>query len=119
TDYRVLPVGWLRSGYLSSETVLALAARWASAPFHDAVRFDLRWLAAVHMALALLALALLVRAPRTLAVPTQLPAAALVVFFFTDVGYIGPFNSFYSQTASLLFLLLLAGVVADAVRRGG
>jgi hypothetical protein len=44
--------------------------------------------------------------------------AALLVFVFTDVGYAAPFNSFYSQTASLLFLLLTAAIAAQAVQRG-
>ena len=42
----------------------------------------------------------------------------LLVLFFTDVGYAGPFNSFYSQTASLLFLLLTVGAGALAIARG-
>ena len=36
----------------------------------------------------------------------QACAAVLLVFVFTDVGYAAPLNSFYSQSASLLFLLL-------------
>jgi hypothetical protein len=72
----------------------------------------------VHVALFLLALGIGIAACRDLAVPAQCVAAALSVFFFTDVGYAGPFNSFYSQTASLLFLLLLASVAATAIRRG-
>lgn len=50
--------------------------------------------------------------------PTQALVAALLVFVFTDVGYVAPFNSFYSQTASLLFLLLTVAIAAAAVRRG-
>ena len=117
-QYRVLPVGWAAYGYLSSESLLALAARFASPPAWRGGPFDLRALAAVHIALLLLALALLLRAARDLSAPAQAAAAVLLVFFFTDVGYAAPFNSFYSQTASLLFLLLLAGVAAEAVRRG-
>ncbi len=119
TKYRILPVGWLPSGYQSSETALALVARWASPAFWRGGLFDIRALAGIHAALLALAIGLLLRACRELSVPAQGVAAALLVFFFTDVGYAGPFNSFYSQTASLLFLLLLVGVAALAVRRGG
>jgi hypothetical protein len=118
TQYRILPVGWVRGGYLTSETALALAARCASTAFWHGGLFDLRLLAAFHMALLALALGVLLRACRELTLAAQAAAAALLVFFFTDVGYAGPFNSFYSQTASLLFLLLLAAVAATAVRRG-
>ena len=118
TAYRVLPIGFARNGYLSSETVLALAARFASPAAWRGGPFDIRALAAVHIVLFLLALGLGLAACRDLAVPARCVAAALVVFFFTDVGYAGPFNSFYSQTASLLFLLLLAALTATAIERG-
>jgi hypothetical protein len=118
TQYRVFPIGFVRGGYLSSEALLAIAARMISPAAWRGELFDIRSLAAVHIALFLLALGLLVRAFRDLAPAAQCVAAALLVFFFTDLGYAGPFNSFYSQTASLLFLLLLAGVAATAVRRG-
>jgi hypothetical protein len=118
TQYRVLPIGFVRSDYLSSETLLALAARFVSPAAWRGGLFDIRALAAVHIGLLLLALGLLVRACRDLAPAAQCVAAALLVFFFTDVGYAGPFNSFYSQTASLLFLLLTAAAAATAIRRG-
>lgn len=118
TQYRFGPVGGVRSGYHSSETALALAARFASPAFWRGGLFDIRTLAAVHIALFVLALGLLLRACRDLSVAAQSVAAALSVFCFTDVGYAGPFNSFYSQTASLLFLLLTVAVAATAIRRG-
>jgi hypothetical protein len=118
TRYRVLPVGAVRSGHLSSETALALAARWMSGA-RAGGEFDLRVLGALHAALLVLALAALIRACRGLTIPAQATAAVLGVFFFTDVGYAAPFNSFYGQTASLLFLLLTAAVAARAIRAGG
>jgi len=119
TEYRFLPIGWVRNGYLTSETALALAARLAArAVAPGRALFDLRVLAALHAALLALAIGLLLRAGRELPAASQATAALLLVFFFTDVGYAAPFNSFYSQTASLLFLLLLAAAAANAVRRG-
>ncbi len=118
TQYRVLPIAFFRSGYLSSETVFALAARWISPASWSGGLFDIRVLAGVHILLFLLALGALVSACRDLTPAAQAAAALLLVFFFTDIGYAGPFNSFYSQTASLLFLLLLAAVAAEAIRRG-
>ncbi|HYX20756.1 MAG TPA: hypothetical protein VFA98_07925 [Thermoanaerobaculia bacterium] len=117
TRYAVVHPGWFRPGYHSSETLLAFVARGAHRALGGGAVFDLRTLAAIHAALLLVALAGLVRACRGLAPPTQIAAAALLVLVFTDVGYVAPFQSFYSQTASLLFLLLTAAVVAEAIRR--
>jgi hypothetical protein len=118
TRYAVVSPGWFRGGYLSSETLLAFAARWAHAALSPDPVFDLRWLGGLHALLLLTALGGLIRACRDLALPTQAAVAALLVFFFTDVGYAAPLNSFYSQTASLLFLLLTAAAAAEAIRRG-
>jgi hypothetical protein len=117
TKYAVAAPGWFRGGYLSSETLLAFGAREIHALFSGGPIFDLRVLAAIHAALFLLALAGLVHACRDLAPAAQIAVAVLLVFVFTDVGYLAPFNSFYSQTASLLFLLLTAAAAAEAIRR--
>ena len=118
SQYAVVDPGWFRSGYHSSETLLAFAARWLHLAFARDALFDLRLLGGIHALLFLLALAGLIRACRDLAPTAQALVAALLVFVFTDVGYVAPFNSFYSQTASLLFLLLTAAIAAEAVRRG-
>ena len=119
TRYAIAPAGWFRGGYHSSETLLALAARSAHLLFGGGGVFDIRTLGAIHAALFLLAVGGILRACRGLALSTQLVVAALLVFFFTDVGYAAPFNSFYSQTASLIFLLLTCAAAAEGVRRGG
>jgi hypothetical protein len=118
THYEVVRPFWFRSGYHSSETPLAFAARGVDRALFGGEDFDLRTLAAIHAALFLLALAGLLRACRDLAPAAQAVVAGLLVFVFTDVGYVAPFNSFYSQTASLLFLLLTAAAAAEGVRRG-
>jgi len=118
TKYAVMQPGWFRGGYHSSETILAFAARLAHLAFSREALFDIRVLGAIHVVLFLLALAGILHACRDLRVATQAVVAALLVFFFTDVGYAAPFNSFYSQTASLLFLLLTVAAASEAVRRG-
>ncbi len=118
TRYAVVSPGWFRSGYHSSETLLAFLARYIHLAIAPGRPFDLRLLGGLHGVLLLLALAGMVRACRDLKPLAQLVAAALLVFVFTDVGYVAPFNSFYSQTASLLFLLLTAAAAATAVWRG-
>jgi hypothetical protein len=118
TQYAVVAPGWFRGGYHSSETLLAFVARYAHLAVSSQPLFDIRWLGTIHAMLLLVALAGLVRACRDLALPAQALVAALLVFVFTDVGYVAPLNSFYSQTASLLFLLLSVAIAAEAVRRG-
>ena len=118
SEYAVVEPGWFRGGYHSSETLLAFAARGAHLALRGRATFDLRLLAGLHAALFLLALAGILRACRDLTLTARAIAAALLVFMFTDVGYVAPFNSFYSQTASLLFLLLTAAIAAEAVRQG-
>jgi hypothetical protein len=118
TRYAIVAPGWFRGGYHSSETLLAFLARYVHLALSRGPVFDLRVLGGIHGALFLLALAGLIRACRDLALPAQALAAALLVFVFTDVGYVAPLNSFYSQAASLLFLLLTAAIAAEAVRRG-
>jgi hypothetical protein len=81
--------------------------------------FDLRVLGALHLVLFLGGVGLLVAASRAVPWPARAAGAALLVLVFTDVGYLAPFNSFYTQTASLLFLLLTAGAACLAATRRG
>jgi hypothetical protein len=106
------------SGYRTTELFLVELARAAGRLFSRGLLFDIRFLGAVHAALLMIAIGLIVSACGGLSAAAQVSTAALLVFFFTDVGYAAPFQSLYSQTASLLFLLLTAGVAAHAVRRG-
>ena len=99
SKYAVVDPGWFRGGYHSSETLLAFAARGVHLLFAGRALFDIRLMGAIHAVLFLLALAGLIRACRDLTLAARIVAAVLLVFFFTDVGYVAPFNSFYSQTA--------------------
>ncbi|HKD16740.1 MAG TPA: hypothetical protein VKG23_02640, partial [Thermoanaerobaculia bacterium] len=113
--YEDAPRGWYATGLKTSEVLLARAARLASRPFSPEGVFDLRWLGALHAALLVAGLALLVSATAPLPPAARWTAAALLVFVFTDVGYAAPLNSFYSQAASLVFLMLVLGVLARAI----
>ena len=116
--YAVAPIARSRSGHHSSETAVAILARSLHLAFSKSPLFDIRWLGALNAILLLLALGGILRACRELALPTRVLLAAALVFVFTDVGYVAPFNSFYTQTASLLFLLATAAIAAEAIRRG-
>jgi hypothetical protein len=109
---------WYRSGYLTSETLLVLAARGVAEPLSRSRLFDIRVLGGLHLLLLLGGLGTMIWAAGRLATPVQVTCAALLTFFFTDVGYVQYFNSFYSQTASLLFFLLMIGIAALAISFG-
>ncbi len=104
-------------GYHTSETLLAGAAARIAKGL-GARDFDIRALGALHAALLVTALALLILACGDLHPAARWTAAALLAFVFTDVAYAAPLNSLYGQAASLVFLMLAAGVAALAVRRG-
>jgi hypothetical protein len=118
SKYAVVDPGWFRGGYHSSETLLAFVARGAHRLFAGPALFDIRLMGAIHALLFLFALAVLIQACRDLTLAARAVAAVLLVLFFTDVGYVAPFNSFYSQTASFVFLMLVAAIAAEAIRRG-
>jgi hypothetical protein len=119
TKFAYAPPGWYSSGLITSELILARVARAVAEPFSSDGLFDIRVLGGVHILLLLAGLGLLAAAMAPLPRPAQWVGAVLLVLVFTDVGYAAPFNSFYSQTASLLFLLLTLGVLARWVARPG
>ena len=118
TKFAYGPPGWFRSGLLTSETLIAWTARFVSEPFARGGLFDLRVLGGIHALLLVAGLTLLVSATKPLSLAARLAAAFLLVFFFTDVGYAAPLNSFLSQAASLVFLLLTLGVAARTIASG-
>lgn len=118
TKFSIVSPGWYRSGYITSELPLAFLARGASKVFLPGQLFDIRTLGAIHILLLLLAIGILVRSCRGLAPASQWLVAVLLVLVFTDVGYAAAFNSFYPQTASLLFLLLTIAFASLGTREG-
>jgi hypothetical protein len=93
------------SPYHSSESALAwLATRFAGAT-HEGARFDLRWLAAIHVALCVAAFAVLLTGLRAMSRPLVFAILPLVIF--ADVCYAAYLNSFYMDAAALCALLLM------------
>lgn len=88
------------SPYESSETFLAWTALQISGAKGEGARFDIRYLGAVHAALWLAALALLLRQRRIAGV-----VAAILIF--TDVCYASYLNTFYMDAAAMSGFLIL------------
>jgi hypothetical protein len=98
-----LPRGWIvnpafgwDSGLPSDELYLARAALMLSSLFPNRI-FDIRWLGAVHAIVFLAAMAVVLFYDKFPLLPF------VTVLIFTDVSYVAMFNSFYTDTASLLF----------------
>ena len=117
-QFAIVRSDWHPGAYLTSEAPVAAVAVLAARIFSEGDLFDVRVLGCFHMILLLAAAGSIIAACRNLSLVTQWLVAGLIVFVFTDIGYAAPLNSLYSQTASLLFLMLTVAVVAVAIRRG-
>jgi hypothetical protein len=113
-DYVWSARNYWNSPYHSSESALAWAATRMAGATNEGAGFNLRWLGAIHAALWLGALALLLAGRRwTIAL-----APALI---FTDVCYTAYLNSFYMDAAALSGLLLMTACavwIASGERTG-
>lgn len=109
-EYDITQPLWA-SGYLTSEIPFVAGARFIEKSGLRRRVLDIRTLGILHSLVFCAGVALVLIAGRTWRCPARIAYTFLVVFFFTDVGYVAYFNSLYSATASYLFLLLLAGMV--------
>jgi hypothetical protein len=109
--------GLLETHYISSELLIARVARVIGPILSKDGLFDIRVLGLMHAALLFLGIALIISAHSKLRKPSRWILSLLLVWIFTDVGYVSFFNSFYAQTASPLFLVLTAGFFALLVSK--
>jgi len=121
--------GWLGREYvagpsapaqlLSSQLLLSGAAVGLGRLLPGNGGFDIRLMGALHLALYLLGLALILRAARTFAAPARAVIDAALLLAATDVAYVAPLNSFYAEAATLVGLALLIGCALLALRDDG
>lgn len=88
------------SPYESSEEVLGWTALQLAGARGEGSPFDIRWLGAVHAALWLAALAILLRQRR-------IAAVIAAVLIFTDVCYVSYLNTFYMDAAAISGFFIL------------
>jgi len=103
------------SGFYSSELLFVVAALALNSVFGHPNIFDLRFMGAVHAAFFLFTLYLFLPLARSLPRISRLVVIFFIIFVFTDVVYVSYFNSFYMDTAALLFLLLFATLFLRSV----
>ena len=84
----------------------------------EGAAFDIRWLGAVHGILLLSALYVLLRCLRALPPWRAMLVAAAAIGIFTDVGYVAYFNTFFTDTAALLGLLLATALAVHIAVTG-
>lgn len=105
---------------VSSETILlAPAYLFNRFVFSRDGSFDLRWTGFTHSVLFLLSLWLLMPVLEVMNLPKRVGLIALLLFFFLDVEYVSWFNTFYTDTASLLLLFLLVVLFLRIVLNSG
>jgi hypothetical protein len=106
---------WWSSGVISSQLGTLKAALVANRVLRHDGMLDLRTVGAANLLLFLVGAGVVLRAARTLPVRLRLLLSALAILIFTDVGYVCYFNSFYSEPASLAYLLLFVGVSVHVI----
>jgi hypothetical protein len=94
------------SGFLSSESLLLMAAVGVNRVIGKPGTFDMRVMGAVQACLLLASFWLLLPLLSAMQRVPQFLILAVIVFMFTDVMYVSYLNSFYMDAAGLLFALL-------------
>lgn len=95
--------------YVSSEVLFLKLALLVNPLFAPDSTFDIRSVGFVHSIAFLAAMLAIVTGIRKLNLPGRRLIALLLFAAFADVGYYAYFNSFYSESASLIFLLAMFG----------
>ncbi len=96
-------------GYAIPQQLIDGAAVDAARLVGNPARMDIRWIGAANALFLLAGIALLLVALRQLPGVARAVAGVLVVLAFTDFGYLGYFNSFFSEPSELVFLLASFG----------
>jgi hypothetical protein len=111
-DFILLQRAFWDSPYRSVEIPLGWIAMRVSGVSREGDHFDIRALGAIHAAIFLGALAVLLAATGRLPLLAQLAIAAAAILAFTDVCYAAYLNSFYMDAPALGGLLLLTAAAA-------
>lgn len=109
-DFRIAQNPWTAwRGFGSSEVIFVKLSAIVGDWLFPGDRFDLRVIGVIHLLAFVAALWLLMRGWRLAMRLSPLYLLPGILLIFCDVGYTAYFNSFYSEPASLIFLLAMAG----------
>ena len=104
-DYEFADRNYWVSPVVSSEIVLA-GAPIVAVRAAGATAFNIRWLGALNALLFLVAFAVALLCLRRAGVAVQILGALAILWILGDVVYVAYFNSFYSDSAAIVGLLL-------------
>jgi hypothetical protein len=107
---------WVKT-FVSSEIIFMAPAVWINDLFYSRRVFHLHFLGMVHIAIFLAGAFLLLTGARNANPLKRALGVFLSIIIFVDVGYISYFNSAYTETASLLFFMLLIAAAMPAIFR--
>ncbi|MFD0960752.1 glycan biosynthesis hexose transferase WsfD [Paenibacillus chungangensis] len=99
---------FFRGFYPSTQILLVTIARFAGQLLNGSA-FDIRILGFIYMVLLLAAGYIIMKYNKTRCGITAVTLAALMVFLFTDIGYLAYFNTLFGEPVSFVFLLLTIG----------
>jgi hypothetical protein len=102
----------------SSAQLVALPAVLAAKGFSRENVLDIRLIGAANLSLVVVGVWLLLRATRPLPFSARCVAGAALLLIYTDVVYVAPLNSMYTQPASVAFILCAAGAAACMLAEG-
>jgi len=103
--------------YLTSQRLVLGAARILNSVVAKDDKFDLRSLGMCNFALYIAAVGVFLRAFRVRRTAVRVIVATAVLFLGADVRWVGYFNSFYCESASLVFLLSTLGFALLGIQR--
>ncbi|MCP4219932.1 MAG: hypothetical protein GY765_35200 [bacterium] len=107
-------------GVRSSAFFFVSLSRQLNDWFHDAKRYDIRFIGFLYSVFALAAVFLMILYLKHFPFVYSFTGTFLIVFMLSDTGYFSYFNSFYLESASLVFLLftVVAGLHLATPHRG-
>lgn len=109
-EFRITESPWLAwRGFGSSEVLFVKLSAIIGDWIFPGDRFDLRLLGVIHLLAFVAAFWLLMRGWRASVGVSPLFLLPGFLLIFCDAGYTVYFNSFYSETSSLIFLLAMTG----------
>jgi len=100
--------------FVSSELLFVKLSVWINHILSKTGEFDLRILGFVHLVFYAVAMYLIISSVDAHRRIFLIGLSLILVFVFLDVGYISYFNSFYSESSILIFLLLSVGLFLKA-----
>jgi len=105
--------------YLTSQRPVLSAAKVLNGLVAKDDKFDVRSLGLCNVALYVAAVFVFLRAFRCMGTAVRLFVATAALLGFADVKWVGYFNSFYCESASLVFLFSTLGFAMLCIQREG